>query len=43
MGELTIVGAAPAYALAVQNALNKKISRIPATQEYIMELMNDKN
>ncbi|MDF2676701.1 MAG: xanthine dehydrogenase, molybdenum binding subunit apoprotein [Bacillota bacterium] len=43
MGELTIVGAAPAYALAVQNALNKKISRIPVTQEYIMELMNDKN
>lgn len=40
LGELTLVGAAPALALAVQNAIGYKIEKIPVTPEYIMELMN---
>jgi CO/xanthine dehydrogenase Mo-binding subunit len=40
-GELTLVGGAPAVALAIENAINKRISKIPVTPEYIMELMND--
>jgi len=40
-GELTLVGGAPAVALAIENAINKKIFKIPVTPEYIMELMND--
>ena len=40
-GELTLVGGAPAVALAIENAINKKVTKIPATPEYIMELMNN--
>ena len=40
-GELTLVGGAPAVALAIENAINKKITKIPVTPEYIMELMNN--
>jgi len=40
-GELTLVGGAPAVALAIENAIGKKIHKIPVTPEYIMELMND--
>lgn len=40
-GELTLVGGAPAVALAIENAINKKVMKIPATPEYIMELMNN--
>ena len=44
MGELTLVGGAPAIALAIENAIGKKINKIPATPEYIMEVLNhDKN
>lgn len=39
-GELTLVGGAPAVALAIENAINKRITKIPVTPEYIMELMN---
>ena len=43
-GELTLVGGAPAVALAIENAIGKKITQIPVTPEYIMELMdNEKN
>ncbi len=40
LGELPVVGVAPALALAVQNAIGKKINKIPLTPEYIMELMH---
>jgi len=40
-GELTLVGGAPAVALAIENAIGKKIQSIPVTPEYIMELMAD--
>lgn len=44
MGELTFVGGAPAIALAIENAIGKEITKIPATPEYIMEVMtNGKN
>ena len=40
IGELTLVGGAPAVALAIEQAIKKEIHQIPATPEYIMELMN---
>ena len=39
-GELTFVGGAPAFALALEQAIKHKVHNIPATPEYIMELMN---
>ncbi|HBP26316.1 MAG TPA: aldehyde oxidase [Acholeplasmatales bacterium] len=39
-GELTLVGGAPAVALAIEQAIKRPIHKIPATPEYIMELMN---
>ena len=39
-GELTFVGGAPAFALALEQAIKRKVNHIPATAEYIMELMN---
>lgn len=41
MGELTLVGGAPAIALAIENAIGKKVHDIPCNPEYIMELMKD--
>jgi CO/xanthine dehydrogenase Mo-binding subunit len=38
MGELTLVGAAPALAAAVENAIGKPVTQLPVTSEYIMEL-----
>ena len=40
-GELTLVGGAPAVALAIENAINKKVHKIPVSPEYIMELMSN--
>jgi CO/xanthine dehydrogenase Mo-binding subunit len=40
-GELTLVGAAPAYAAAVSKALGVQITRIPITPEYLMEVTNN--
>ncbi|MCK5761720.1 MAG: xanthine dehydrogenase family protein [Candidatus Izimaplasma sp.] len=40
-GELTLVGGAPAVALAIENAIDKKVFKIPVTPEYIMELMKN--
>lgn len=40
-GELTLVGTAPAYGDAVENALGIKIDRIPVTPEYIMEAITN--
>lgn len=42
-GELTLVGGAPAIALAIENAIQKQVTKIPVTPEYIMELINDEN
>ncbi len=40
-GELPLVGGAPAVAMAIENAIGKKVTRIPVTPEYIMELMKN--
>ncbi|MDX1359165.1 MAG: xanthine dehydrogenase family protein molybdopterin-binding subunit [Clostridia bacterium] len=40
-GELPLVGGAPAVAIAIENAIGKKVMKIPVTPEYIMELIND--
>lgn len=40
VGELTLVGGAPAIAKAIENAINRKVFKIPASPEYIMELIN---
>ncbi|MBN1622798.1 MAG: xanthine dehydrogenase family protein [Clostridia bacterium] len=40
-GELPLVGGAPAVALAIENAIGKKVMKIPATPEYIMELLEN--
>ena len=43
-GELTFVGVAPALCLAIEQAIKRKINKIPANPEYIMELVeNGKN
>ena len=42
-GELTFVGGAPALADALEQAIGKKVNKIPATPEFIMELMNDED
>jgi len=38
-GELTLVGTAPAYADAIENALGVKVNKIPITPEWIMEVI----
>ena len=40
LGELTLVGGAPAVALAIEMAIQKPICQIPATPELIMELIH---
>ncbi len=40
VGELTLVGGAPAIAKAIEMAIKHKVTKIPATPEYIMELIN---
>ena len=42
-GELTFVGGAPAVALAIEMAIGKKVNKIPANPEYIMELLKDED
>jgi len=42
-GELPFVGAPPAVAAAVSNALSVPIKNIPITPEYLMEIDNDEN
>jgi len=39
-GELTLVGGAPSVALAIEQAIGRRIYKIPATPEHLMELMN---
>ncbi len=44
MGELTLVGGAPAIALAIENAIGREVHDIPCNPERIMELVkNGKN
>jgi CO/xanthine dehydrogenase Mo-binding subunit len=40
VGELTLIGAAPALALAVQDAVGRKVTRLPVTPENILEIMD---
>lgn len=40
-GELTLVGTAPAYANAIENALGVKVNKLPVTPEWIMEAIAD--
>ena len=42
-GELTFVGGAPAFCLALEQAIKRKVHKIPATPEYIMELIEHGN
>ena len=39
-GELPLVGGAPAVALAIEQAISKKVNKIPVTSETILELMS---
>ncbi|MFW6319209.1 MAG: molybdopterin cofactor-binding domain-containing protein, partial [Bacillota bacterium] len=41
VGELSLVGGAPAVALAIEMAIGKPVNQIPVTPELIMELMQD--
>ncbi|MBN2299910.1 MAG: molybdopterin-dependent oxidoreductase, partial [Acholeplasmataceae bacterium] len=43
VGELTLVGGAPAVALAIEQAIGKNIYKIPATPEYVLELIRDEH
>lgn len=38
LGELSLIGVAPAIASAVEDAIGKKIFKIPVTPEYILEV-----
>jgi CO/xanthine dehydrogenase Mo-binding subunit len=42
-GETTLIGGAPAVAMAIENAINRRVSNIPATPEIILELMEHGN
>ena len=42
-GELTFVGGAPALCLAIEQAIGRKIHKIPASPEYLMELMENED
>lgn len=39
-GELSLIGGAPAVALAIENGIQREVTKIPVTPEYIMELMD---
>ena len=40
VGELTLIGGAPAIAKAIEHAIGKRVTKLPVSPEYIMELMN---
>ncbi|NLF28694.1 MAG: xanthine dehydrogenase family protein [Clostridiales bacterium] len=40
LGELTIVGAAPALAAAVENAIGRPVTKLPVAPESILEMMS---
>jgi CO/xanthine dehydrogenase Mo-binding subunit len=39
VGEMPIVGGTPALAAAINHALGVEVTRIPATPEYLVELL----
>ncbi|MHC1787157.1 MAG: xanthine dehydrogenase family protein molybdopterin-binding subunit [Christensenellales bacterium] len=39
LGELTLVGAAPALAAAIEDAIGRPVARLPLTPEYLLEVM----
>ena len=39
VGELTLIGAAPAVALAIEMAIKREVTKIPVTPERIMEMI----
>lgn len=41
VGELTLIGGAPGVCLAIEQAISKRVKKIPATPEYIMELVKN--
>ncbi len=41
-GELTLIGAAPALATAISNALRIDVNQLPVTPEYLAEAVNEK-
>ncbi|MFH1511961.1 MAG: xanthine dehydrogenase family protein molybdopterin-binding subunit [Bacillota bacterium] len=41
VGEITMVGTAPALAAAIENAIGKMVMKLPITPEYILELMSN--
>lgn len=41
VGELSLIGGAPAVALAIEQAIKRKVFKIPVTPEYIMELIKN--
>jgi len=41
VGELTLVGVAPAVASAVEQVINKRINKLPVTPELILEVLNE--
>lgn len=38
LGELTLVGSPPAYALAIEDALSRKVNSLPVRPEFLMEV-----
>jgi CO/xanthine dehydrogenase Mo-binding subunit len=42
-GELTLIGGAPAVAMAIENAIGRRVTKIPATPESILELIEHGN
>ena len=41
VGELSLIGGAPAVAMAIEQAIKRKVFKIPVTPEYIMELIDN--
>ena len=41
VGELSLIGGAPAVAIAIEQAIKKNVYKIPVSPEYIMELINN--
>ena len=40
LGELPLIGAAPALAMAVEQAIGRKVHKLPLTPEYLMSLID---
>ena len=40
LGELPLIGAAPALAMAVEQAIGREVHRLPLTPEHLMTLLD---